>query len=152
MALMTRLTISHAVALVLGAVLLVLLAFPLEEGAWRFESSINWDLLLAPCLALGVVAGACEGVAVGFGRFWPTLIPLVPTSFVALWAPAFFVAPLDLGDLVLQPTPDLFIAAMSGWALYVVATFLVTLGTGAATAALRAYAVRHRAPRADPCR
>jgi len=127
-----RVLLSHTAVFTVGSLYLARLAFPLGEGSWRIDSTIHWWWLLVSVTALGVVAGLCQGIVVGFGRFWPTFIPLFPASAVALWSAAMYVAPTLFGSQPEQPGPELFIAAATGWVLYTLLALLVTLGVGRA--------------------
>ena len=106
-----RVVFSHAITCALGALYLAWLALPLGAGQWRIDSTIHWWWLLVPAVLVGVGAGVCQGLLIGFGRFWPTLVPLTLASPLALWSSAVLVAPSLFGSDPEQPTPDLLIAA-----------------------------------------
>ena len=125
-----RVVTSHAVTFAAGSIYLAWLALPLGEGAWRIDPTVHWWWLLVPAMLLGTASGVGQGLVVGFDRFWPTLFLLLPTSVVALWAAALFVAPSLFGSAPEQPSPALVIAAFTGWTLYTTATLLVTLRIG----------------------
>ena len=128
---------SHTATFAMGSLYLAWLALPVGEGQWRIDPTIHWWWLLVPAALLGVAAGVCQGLVVGFGRFWPTIVPLVPASAAALWSAALFTAPSLFGSKPEQPSPALLIAAVTGWALYVTVALLMTLGVGRAVAVRR---------------
>ena len=133
-----KLLVSHAAILVLGVLGLCWLALPLADGEWRFASNIRWDWLLVPCLFLAGAAGTLQGLAVGLGRFWPSLLALFPAALPALWWCGTYVAPMLFGPPPVQPEPELMLAALTGWMLFVAASLLITLGVGAVVAKVAA--------------
>lgn len=80
---MRRVVAAHAVTFLMGSLYLAWLALPVGEGQWRIDPTIHWWWLLVPAALLGVAAGICQGLVVGSGRFWPTIVPLVPASAAA---------------------------------------------------------------------
>jgi hypothetical protein len=79
-----RLLFSHGLTLVVGSVFLWWLAGPLAPADWDSLPAVHWAWLVVPCAVLAMVAGACQGTAVGLDRFWPTLLALFPAGLAAL--------------------------------------------------------------------
>lgn len=131
-----RVLIAHGVTFVLGMLCLAWLALPLGAGPWQISPSLHWQWLLAPAVLLGVASGVCQGIIAGFGWVWPTLVPLVPASVVALWSAGLFTAPSLFGAPPERPSPEDFIAAVAGWALYVAVALVMALGVGYVVASL----------------
>jgi hypothetical protein len=132
---LARLLVAHAITLVLGALLIWWIASPVavSGGSSLSLRSIDWPVLLVvlvvPALFLAAVAGVVEGLLVRHGRprvaivvFWVVSLPALypPLLFVGDWPGEDPTIPTDLGNVI---------AALVGWALFVVAAGAIALLT-----------------------
>lgn len=118
-----RLSTTHGLTFVIGALALWWFASPLAPGDWESMGAIHWGWLLVPCVLAGHLGGAVEGLALRRGWFWAMLAALAPTAAVALFATGLFVG--NLFGSTSHTTTDLLVAALLGWALFCVIGYVV---------------------------
>jgi hypothetical protein len=118
---------AAAITLVLGALLIWWFASPVAVSGGSSLSSLDWPLLVVPALFLAAVAGVPAGLLVRHRRPRAAIAVLWAVSLPALYPPLLFVGDWPGEDATIPTDLSNVIAALVGWALFVVAAGAIAL-------------------------
>ncbi|RNM12691.1 hypothetical protein [Nocardioides pocheonensis] len=125
-----RLLLVQGAVFAAGGLLLWWFATPVYVDGLSALTSVSWPLLLVPALALAALAGTLAGLCIRFGRrWWLAGTSLVLVSLPALYPPLFLVGKWP-GSTVQETNLSDLVAAVLGWALYVVTSSGLTAVVG----------------------
>ena len=115
-----RLLLVQGAVFLAGGLLIWWFATPVHVDALSALASVSWPLLFVPAVALAVLAGILAGLCIRLGRpWWLAGISLALVSLPALYPPLFLVGRWP-GSTVQETDLSDLVAAMLGWALYVI--------------------------------
>jgi len=129
MSTIARLSLAHLAVLIVGGLLLLWSAIPLEFDSASGLKSISWPILWVPALVLATLAGTVEGVSLRLS--WPWWVAVVVFGVASV--PAFVPPVLFVGwPEEFQPcTPATSLAAaLLGWTLFIAASLGLAIAVG----------------------
>jgi hypothetical protein len=114
---------------IVGGLLLLWSALPLEFDSLSGLESISWPLLWIPALVLAAVAGTLEGISIRLGwPWWVAVSVFGVASFPAFVPPMFFVGWPEEFQPYTQVTE--LAAALLGWTFFVAASLVLAMAIG----------------------